>query len=63
MATFIEPKAYDKDKVYSVGDFIVFKVEENNELSYFMNIHASRDDDISSNDWWQAASVQPGSPQ
>lgn len=63
MATFLEPKAYDKDKVYSVGDFIVFKVEENNKLEYFMNIHASRDDDISSNDWWQATSVVPGPPQ
>lgn len=63
MATFIEPKAYDKDKVYSVGDFIVFKVEENNELSYFMNIHASRNDEISQNNWWEATSVQPGPPQ
>ena len=63
MATFLEPKDYDKDKVYSVGDFIVFKVEENNELKYFMNIHASRDDDISANNWWQAASVVPGPPQ
>ena len=63
MATFLEPKAYDKDKVYSVGDFIVFKVEENNELSYFMNIHVSRDDDISTNDWWQPSSVNVGPPQ
>lgn len=63
MATFLEPKAYDKDNVYSVGDFIVFKVEENNELSYFMNIHASRDDEISINNWWQPSSVNEGAPQ
>lgn len=63
MATFLEPKAYDKDKVYSVGDFIVFKVAENNELEYFMNIRASRNDNISEDNWWQGESVIPGPPQ
>lgn len=57
MATFLEPKAYDKDKAYSVGDFVVAKNEE--ELGYFMNIHASENDNISDDNWWHANAVPP----
>lgn len=51
MATFLEPKDYKKEQIYSVGNFIVTKDNED-KLEYFMNIKPSRNDGITDEHWW-----------